>query len=550
MRLRQCCFLVTILVLFISACRPSSAPPPVLPVMATEVVPPAPFTPTPVEPTPAQIVPLDPAVYPPDSVQDLDNPAKVLKTRSLIATRAAELAALTMPGDYSWDDFRSCSSYISAYLRQLSFPVDGLTGQYEDYPDPFPWSGTVEQVSWARRNYPEFVHDANLWDFLHGQLWNQILPGDVIYLQTAVGHNGYNSYFHTVVLVDYDKNGEPLFAELAGGMKNASTTRTFAEMTAFYNRDANGDWLISPYVTTPGTVQPALIVTWFDPLAIINQGHLWQKAGPVVPDSSLVSAHFDTLITINIYDGTATLWEQVSGVWLPVSLSGRTQFYAVTGRLLPANNTIESAFIQARKTEIYDGDYGVYFSNHGVFQNTWTPQMLARLTGFDYISGFGGLDGSTFTALMIPQIYDPKGELKDNWDYSSFTFHRIPDVVNQDMLLRVDLLHAANTPDSPSFGPVPVPQVYLSSGCINFDEATWAIIHDYLQGQLDTGRRVGVVFSYPNFDQSLLPTLDIFKQPFTGGVFNQWCPVNTDRCDGYDRRKYRQTYLGENGVNK
>lgn len=545
MKFNRFVFFVFTFSALIAACgRPQVPPAPVLPILATEsLVDPA--TPTPLF-TPEIVIPTaEPALGP-----SIDNPAKAMLTRSLIATRAAELAALTMPGPYSWDEFRSCSTFVSAYLRQLSFPVDGLTGQYEDYPDPFPWSGTVEQVNWARRNFPQFTYDAPLKDFLEGRLWNRLMPGDIINLQTAIGHNGYNSYFHTVVLVSYQADGSPLFAELAGGMDNASTTRTFEQMTAFYEKDAVGNWKIDPYQTDPNSPAAPLLVTWFDPLAILNQGHLWQKSGPVVPDSSLVSAHFDTLITINIYDGTATLWEQVSGVWLPISLSGRAQFYAVTGRLLPANNTIESAFLQTRKAEIYDGDYGVYFSNHGVFQNTWTPQMLARLTGFDYISGFGGLPGSTFTALMIPQIYDPKGRLKDNWDYSSFTFHRIPDVVNQDMLLRVDLLHAANTPDSPSFGPVPVPQVYLSSGCINFDEATWAIIHDYLQGQLDTGRRVGVVFSYPNFDQSLLPTLDIFKQPFTGGVFNQWCPVKTDRCDGYDRRLYRQTYLGENGVRK
>lgn len=542
MKLRRLVFLIVIISVFLAACGGQPTPEaPVLPLMATESAE-APATPTPLYAPTIPVPTLEMSLTP-----TIDDPAKARLTRSLMATRAAELAALTMPGPYSWAEFRSCSTFVSAYLRQLSFPVGGLEGQYANYPDPFPFSGTVEQVSWARRNFPQFTYDAPLKDFLEGKLWDRLMPGDVINLQTAVGHNGYNSYYHTVVLVGYDTAGSPLFAELASDMANASTTRTFAEMTVFYPRDAVGNWKIDPYQTDPNTPPAPLLVTWFDPFAILNQGHLWQKSGAVVPNSPLVDRNFDTLITINIYDGTATLWEQVGGSWLPVSLSGRNQFYAVLGRLLPSNNTVEEAFLRGRKTEIYDGDYGVYFSNHGVYQNTWTPQMLARLTGFDYISGFGGLDGSTFTALMIPQIYDQAGQLKDNWDYSSFTFHRIPDVVNQDMLLRVDLLQAANTPGNPSFGPIPIPQVYLSSGCINFDEATWAIIHDYLQSQLTAGHRVGIIFSYPSFDQNLLPTLDIFKQPFTGNIFNQWCPVNSDHCDGFDRRKYRQTYLGEDG---
>ncbi len=481
-----------------------------------------------VEGSPSTITPIPPT-----------DPAQARNTRSLIATRAAELAMATMPGPYSWEEFRTCSTFVSAYMRQLSFPVNGLNGQYANHPDPFPWSGTVEQVSWARRNFAEFTHDAPLKDFLEGKLWDQLMPGDVIYLQTAIGHNGYNSYYHAVVLVGYDNAGSPVFAELAAGMSNASTVRTFDQMTGYYARDAAGNWNVDPY---PSALSSPLLVTWFDPLAILNRGQLWQKPGAVVPNSDIVSAHFDDLITINIYDGTATLWEQLAGVWLSVPLDGRNQFYAVLGRFLPANNLIGSAFLQQRKVEIYDGDYGVYFSNKGVYQHTWTPQMLARISGFDYINGFGGLSGSTLTALMTPQIYR-SGELIDNWDYSSFTFHRIPDVVNQDMLLRVDLLKAANTPSSPNFGPISVPQVYLSSGCINFDETTWTILETYLQDRLDIGHRVGVIFSYPNFDQSLLPTLDLFKQAFTGGEFNKWCPIDSDQCDGFDRRNYRQTYL-------
>jgi len=541
MNLYRLVFLILTFSILMTACgggKVSASP--VLPVMATDIPSPLSKGEAPDQNRGRGISPVIQAPEPESiPVTPSTDPAQARHTRSLIAARAAELAANTMPGPYSWEEYRSCSTFISAYMRQLSFPVSGLAGQYSKHPDPFPFSGTVEQVSWVRRNYPEYTHDAPLQDFLDGKLWDRLMPGDVIYLQTAIGHNGYNSYYHVVVLVGYDNAGEPVFAELAAGMNNASTTRTFEQMTSYYAHDAVGNWKVDPY---PSALSSSpLLVTWFDPLAILNQGHLWQKPGAVIPNSDLVSANFDDLITINLYDGTATIWEQLAGIWLPVTLDGQNQFYAVLGRLLPANNTIGSAFLQQRKSEIYDGDYGVYFSNKGVYQHTWTPQMLARLTGFDYINGFGGLAGSTLTAIMTPQIYQ-SGEIIDNMDYSSFTFHRIPDVVNQDMLLRVDLLKAANTPGSPNYGPIPVPQVYLSSGCINFDETTWAIIHTYLKGQLSAGRRVGVIFSYPNFDQNLLPTLNVFKQAFTGAEFNKWCYGN-DNCDGLDHRYYRLTYL-------
>ncbi len=506
-------------------------------------------------PTQTEIAPITPAI-PTEATQPsiptvlnpgplVADPDKARNTRSLIATRAAELAADTMPGDYSWEQFRTCSTFVSAYLRQLSFPVNGIEDQYANYPDPFPWSGTVEQVNWVRRNYPEYIYDAPVIDFLEGRLWDRLMPGDVITFQTAVGHNGYNTYYHTVILVSYQPDGSPLFAELAEGMWNVSTVRTFEQMTAFYARDANNQWKVDPVQKDPSIASTPLLVTWFDPLAIINKGHLWQQPGPVAPNSNLVSSNFDDLITINIYDGTAVIWEQAGGVWSPVTLEGRNEFYSVIGRLLPANNTIAQSFLKNRKSEIYDGDFGVYYSEYGVFQNTWTPQMIARLTGFENLKNFGGLNGDTLTSLMIPQMYDKSGGLKDNWDYSSFTFHRIPDVVNQDMLLRVDLLKASNTPGSSNFGPIPVPTLYLSSGCINFDETTWAVIQTYLQNRLDAGHRVGVIFSYPNFDQNLLPTNDLFKSAFTGGEFNKWCPVDNDKCDGLDRRDYRLTYLDE-----
>ncbi|HOX96605.1 MAG TPA: amidase domain-containing protein [Candidatus Woesebacteria bacterium] len=469
----------------------------------------------------------------------------VLDTRTEVALRAASLATETMTGVYSWKDYRSCSSFVSTYLKQLAFPVDGMKGQYEYYDDPFPWSGTIEQTDWIRRNASEYVQDAPLIDFLEGKLWDQIKPGDIIYLQTAIGHNGYNTYYHVVVLVGYHEDGSPQFAEISPG-SSASFERSFEEMTSFYQKDMKGQWDVEPYQTNPTVVPGPLMVTWFDPLAYLNSG-LWLKSGVVVPNSEILSDNFSTVITVNLYDGTTAIFEktpEMTSGWNQVTIDGKKEFYAVIGRFLPTNNTIGNTFFQSHENEIYDSDFGVYISEDGVYQNTWTPQMIARVTTFSYISGFGGLDGSTDTAIMTPLVYDSNGDAVDATFHSSFTIHRIPDVENQDMLLRTDLLEAANNLDGDNYGPIPVPKGNLSSGCVNYDVQTWAILKEYLSGELDGG--VGVVLSYPGFDQDILPNFDLFSSPFLGEIFSEWCPLSGEiKCDPYDRRDYRDTYLDD-----
>ncbi len=475
-----------------------------------------------------------------------ESPTLVLDVRTKITLRAAQLTVESMPGVYSWEEFRSCSSFVSAYLRHLSFPVDGLQGQYKEYEDPFPWSSVVSQIDWIRRNASSNVQDASLIDFLEGKLWNKIKPGDLIYLQKAIGHNGYNTYYHVVVLVGYLSDGSPQFAEISSG-KEASFERSFNEVTNFYSKDVNGKWNVKPYQI--GSKEEELRVTWFDPLAFLNNG-LWLKPGVVTPNSEILSEKFSTIVTVNLYDGTTAVFEKTSSVpvvWKEVSIGGRKTFFAVTGRKLPANSSIGEVFFQSHEKEIYDSDFGVFVSQEGVYQHTWTPQLVSRLETFSVISGFGGLDGATDTAIMRPLGRDTKGRVIEAVNRSPFTIHQIPNVVSQDMLLRQDLLEMANDSKSKFFGAIPVPKGNLSSGCVNYDPETWSLLKGYLKQRLEEG--VGVVFSYPGFDQDLILGFDIAKSPFIGNVFFKWCPeTGKITCDSLDRSLYRDTYLDEQEV--
>lgn len=191
----------------------------------------------------------------------------ILDDRTAIALAAAEAVVRSMPGKYSWEEYRTCSTFISAYLGELGLPISDKTEKAAASSGLFPWSGTLRQVSWLRENLPKYyVRDAPLIDFLRGQLWGELNPGKVIYLtRPGAFHNGYDTYYHVAALVGYHIDGEPQFAELAVGMRNPSAEHTFQQLTRFYKRKANGSW-----DTTPSDSRHTLIVTWFDPFEVIR----------------------------------------------------------------------------------------------------------------------------------------------------------------------------------------------------------------------------------------------------------------------------------------
>jgi hypothetical protein len=194
---------------------------------------------------------------------DIDEDSVVVTRRTSLAIKNTDLVKEQMIGIYSWEENRHCSSFVSLYVKNLGIPVNWLKYKNEDK-NPFPWSNTAEQVRWARENYPDKVHDSTLGDFLTGKLWNEIEPGDVVYLTAPIGHNGYNTYYHTAVLVGYKESGIPIFAEIASGIE-ASTNRTLEDLTSFYKFVGTEPFYIG--TTTP----KELVFTWIDFISIVEE---------------------------------------------------------------------------------------------------------------------------------------------------------------------------------------------------------------------------------------------------------------------------------------
>lgn len=181
--------------------------------------------------------------------------------RTVVAITYTEMAREQMVGIYNWEEHRDCSSFVALYVKNLGIPVNWLSYNEEGNRTYFPWSNTVKQVLWAKENYPEYTHEDTLDNFLAGNLWDTIKPGDIVYLTVPVGHNGYNTYYHTAVLVGYRESGSPVFAEIAYGI-SASTQRTFEELTSFYRFLGTEPQLVGE--NTPNN----LVVTWVDVISI------------------------------------------------------------------------------------------------------------------------------------------------------------------------------------------------------------------------------------------------------------------------------------------
>ena len=450
-------------------------------------------------------------------------------TRTLVATRALEISLDILEKNFQSIKNSDSSLLVGMYLRQLSYPVYGLYNEYRLYLDPFPLRNSTVQTSWVKRNFPEYTKVFTLKSLLSERIWNNIDPGNIIFLEKYSEERHSLRGLESFVVVGFTLNKEPILVYLRSNSSSITILKGFDDIKNKFS------WYINP---------EEIMVTIFDPLRAINNGRLWNKNGRVVPNSNVLNV-FDYVITVNIFDGTTAIFENTSvnnfvgAVWKPILVGEFEEVYAITGYPLPVNETIKDNFMTHYPDQIYDSDKGVYISKYGVYQHSWTPQMIGFIEGTLYLYGFGGLQGSTDILLIHPMHYDKDGNLVQSDVHSDFTLHKIPDVTNYTMYKRRDTLAIANSSDTSIRGPLPYPSGSVSSGCVNYDEITWGHLSSIIEEKISEKYQVGVILSYPNFDQGLIPTIALHKLPFTGQIFSTWC--KRESCDWIDRRN---TYKG------
>ncbi len=194
----------------------------------------------------------------------VDDPQGYTKT----AVKAANDAANSFNGQgYNWEKNAHCSTYASRYIEKLGLAVS----RPEDYANAdvkeFPWASTVMQVAWLEKNVPNQVIKVTVNDLLDGKLWGSINPGALIYFQTRINHNGNNEYSHVVILLGYNKKGEPIFAEFVPSMqKGPRLGRTLHQVAGMYKYLGDNKWNLSTFdPKIKGQSKPEfLYVTIFD----------------------------------------------------------------------------------------------------------------------------------------------------------------------------------------------------------------------------------------------------------------------------------------------
>jgi hypothetical protein len=168
-----------------------------------------------------------------------------------VAVEAADKAAKSFNNQaYNWKKNAHCSTYASRYISKLGMPISEPADYAESMVTTFPYANTVFQVTWLEKHYggSDFLKKVTVDDLLSGKLWGEIKPGSVIYFQTWSNHNGNNAYDHVVVLLGFNKENEPIFAEFVPAMKHGPELgRTLEQVAFMYKPLGPGKWNLSPY---------------------------------------------------------------------------------------------------------------------------------------------------------------------------------------------------------------------------------------------------------------------------------------------------------------
>lgn len=239
----------------------------------------------------------------------------------------------------------------------------------------------------------------------------------------------------------------------------------------------------------------------------------------------LYGDHFSMALTVNIYDGTVTIFN--------LDGNGGTeeifQTHALVGERLLFNRDSErllglfpDQFPSFSSRGLYDFQNGVFSDNYGL-RHTLTPPLIADFQGFGKIPGFGGLDATTDIAFIRSMSSDGRVSGYN----SQYTFHEVPPLESDHYNQRRALLAAANANNEAVEDP------YWSHGCVNIDPEVFPELKIVLDNEERAGGNVVIIFSTPGQDQSKHfrgPSFDGTRDLFFGtNLFEAADEVDTSR---------------------
>jgi len=372
----------------------------------------------------------------------------------------------------------------------------------------------------------DLIAEVDLEDILYdSKIWEEIPPGTVMYMPNE---NIKQEYSYIAIFLGIEKKGSPIFAGLS--FKPESNI-SLKELSSLYKGNKNDN----------------LKVTLFDSVEA-SRRHGFEK-GSVVPDQEFLrNLGFDIVTTVNINDGTLTVWDisQVSPKL--IEIGDKKRIYCAVGRRLKRNESLSLSYWNSKyKTSEYstfDGISGTHYEN-GIRRRTFTPPLIAEYLGHSVIQGFGGLgpDSSTDIAFLKPLHWDTISRKLVLGNYSSYTLHEIPRTDNPGVLGRLPMLIEANKKGKALDNP------NLSAGCVNMDRDSYKQLVDELRVQKRNGKKIAVIFGLKGCNQRLLITPGSENMSFHsidpfGGKSRNW-DYNTvdDNGNSQERKKKYHIFL-------
>ena len=283
-----------------------------------------------------------------DSLSPEINTTKDQTVTTIMTESAVANAIRTFEGaPYDWSTGAHCSSFAARVVTQFGYPSGDLNSTD---PERFPGSGTVLQREWLRKldkslsslSGMSFGSDIPMEQILKSDYWENKRPGSLVYLATAVFHNGYNTLSHVAVFTGIGNDG-PLFAEFGPRMlKGPQIGHTLDELSSMYVRNGNGELDLKPYNT--GLSRPDQLVGYvWDTIGAARE--MWREGGPVAPEGKIVTdIESSAVITVNTNDGTIGYWriDQGQTDLIPVHSADSPYAYAAIGRRLRKNSPIST----------------------------------------------------------------------------------------------------------------------------------------------------------------------------------------------------------------